>query len=62
MERTQVRGGAVSDLVMHEATEPCRPEGCRCEEYGFPVECYRDSEAVKAYRAALVAAVGRDGA
>jgi hypothetical protein len=44
-------------LTAHEVTEPCRPdhEGCRCAEYGFPCICYRDSEAVKAYRA-LVAA------
>ena len=37
----------------HEVTEPCRPEGCRCAEYGFPCTCYRDSEAVKAYRASV---------
>ena len=39
----------------HEVTEPCRPEGCYCAEYGFPCMCYRDSAAVTAYRASVEA-------
>jgi len=47
-------GRTMGVLTAVEVTERCTADegACRCEEYGFPTTCVRDSEAVKAYRAA----------
>ena len=42
-------------IVGVEVTEPCHPENCVCAEFGFPVTCYRDSAATKAFRAVTAA-------
>lgn len=38
-------------LEIHSVTEPCG-EDCGCEEFGFPLECYRKTALVSARAAA----------
>ena len=56
-------GRTMGVLTAVEVTERCTADegACRCEEYGFPTTCVRDSEAVKAYRAARPAPPGGTG-
>ena len=56
-------GRTMGVLTAVEVTERCTADegACRCEEYGFPTTCVRDSEAVKAYRAARPVPPGEGG-